>query len=438
MLNNKKIKNNVSNPFVIQSGKIKDGHINPAFRSAWAEDVFIADTKERELIGKSFEDSKLIVVGVFVVFFLSMLMAKTVWLQIVKGDYYYSAAEGNRIRTERIEPKRGVIYDRFHLPLVRNRANFMLYFIPFDLPDDYTERNRIFSELSEILGGIVPDDLEKMYGAISQDSLEAYQPLFIADNIEYEKAMKLYLLSDYWPGVVLSNRTNRDYLVYGLPDKEKQENFYYSLSHVMGYTGKINQDELKRFGQEYLPIDYIGKMGIEYFWENELKGKSGIKQIEVDALGKEKKIIGVSAPEDGHNLVLSLDAMAQIKLEEILKKHLEKLGLSKASAIILDPGNGEILSMVSLPAFDNNTFARGISKNEYDILINHPDKPLFNRSVSGEYPSGSTIKPMIAAAALEDGIISEDTSFLSVGGIRVGDFEHTTRNNRTLARTFTR
>lgn len=419
---NKKLKNGRQDPFIVKTGKFKDGLLDTAFRSSWAEDAFVADAQERELIGKSFNDSKIIVIGVFAALMLFILLAKSAWLQIVKGEYYYTAAEGNRIRTERVEPKRGVIYDRFRRPLVRNQANFMLYFVPIDLPDEFAERNKIFEELSDILSEVNPENLEEIYNSVPQKSLSAYQPLFVADNIEYEKAIQLYLLSDYWPGVVLSNRTNRDYLIYGAEDEEQRMNFYFSMSHILGYTGKINESELEKFGQEYLPIDYIGKMGIEYFWENELKGQSGKKQIEVDAFGKEKKNIGLSAPEDGNNLVLALDVMLQVKLEEIISRHLEKLKLSKASGIIMDPNNGEILAMVSLPAYNNNAFARGISQAEYDVLVNHPDKPLFNRVVSGEYPSGSTIKPVMAAAALQERIVSEHTGFLSTGGIRIGEW----------------
>ena len=417
-----KTKKNFSDPFVIKSGKLKDGFINSAHRSPWAEDAFIADTKERERIGRSFENGKLVTAGIFVFLLLSLLLARSAWLQIVKGEYYYSAAEGNRIRVERIEPKRGVIYDRFRRPLARNRANFMLYFIPFDLPGGFEARHEIFSELGAVLDGIDPQVFEDLYNSIPAKSLEAYQPLFAADNIEYEKAMKLYLLCDNWPGVVLSSRTNRDYSVFGLKNEKSEDVFYHSLSHVLGYTGKISKSELDLYGREYLPIDYIGKTGLEYFWENELKGRSGKKEIEVDALGKEKKIISVSEPEDGHNLVLSLDAMMQTRLEESLKKSLDELKLAKASAVIMDPANGEILAMVSLPAYDNNVFARGISQKEYSALSEHPDQPLFSRAVSGEYPSGSTIKPVMVAAALQEKIVSENTNFLSNGGIRIGEW----------------
>jgi penicillin-binding protein 2 len=194
------------------------------------------------------------------------------------------------------------------------------------------------------------------------------------------------------------------------------------LSHILGYTGKISEAELSQANDEYLPIDYIGKMGLEYFWESDLKGKNGRKQIEVDALGKEKKIISQEAGRDGFNLVISIDTGLQIKLEEILTDYLTRHRLNRASGIVMDPNNGEIKALVSLPSYNNNLFARGITREEYGLLISHPDKPLYNRAISGEYPSGSTIKPVWAAAALEEGIINERTSFLSVGGIRIGEW----------------
>jgi len=416
----KPIKRNKSkDPFVILSGKIRNSKINTVSRTKWAEDTYISEKKEKETIGKSFNIAKLPFATGILLFFLFFLLAKTAWLQIVKGDYYYSMAEGNRIRIERLEPNRGVIYDRQMRPLVRNNPNFLLYLIPADLPDE-PQREEIIQEISEILDDISRADIIDIIKSVKMNSLEAYRPLFVADHIEYEPAMALYLRSSVWPGVVLSNRTNREYLRYIVGEEEPVQGD--SLSHVLGYTGKINTDELEKFGEEYLPIDYIGKMGIEYFWENELKGESGKKQIEVDAFGKEKKLLGEIKPVDGNNLVLSLDLVQQLKLEEILRAHLDRLKLNRASGIIVNPNNGEILAMVCWPAYSNNSFARGISRDEYNKLIEHPDKPLFNRCISGEYPSGSIIKPIIAAAALEENIISEKTSFLSVGGIRIGQW----------------
>ncbi|MFA5894093.1 MAG: penicillin-binding protein 2, partial [Candidatus Margulisiibacteriota bacterium] len=212
-----------------------------------------------------------------------------------------------------------------------------------------------------------------------------------------------------WPGVVLTSRSGREYHLPSL-----------STSHLLGYTGKISEAELANAGGEYQMIDYLGKSGVEYFWENELKGVAGIKQIEVDALGREKKILNSQKAIDGHSLLLSLDSEAQAKLEELLSATLAKARLKRGSAIVLDPNNGEVLAMVSLPTYDNNLFARGITGDEYKALLDNPDHPLFNRAVSGEFPSGSTIKPVMAAAALEEGVINEHTTVLSTGGISVG------------------
>ena len=407
--NFKKIKKN-NDPFTIREGEYSNLE-KSSYRLKWTEDSFMPEAESKQTIGRSFSISRVYIIGLILSLFILLILGRTAWLQIVKGDYYYTMAEGNRIRIERLEAKRGVIYDRSGNSLVRNTANFLLYIVPIDLPEDEVELGNIINRISGILGDKSPEEIKNILGNIKPGSLEAYQPLFIADNIEYEKAMLLYLESSDWPGVVLSNKTRREYYLPGL-----------SLAHILGYIGKINEDELKTADSDYLPIDYIGKTGIENFWENELKGQSGKKQIEVDALGKEKKIINQLAGADGHNLVLSIDIDLQKKLEETITNALKKSKLNKACAIALDPNNGEILALVSLPSYNNNLFARGITNDEYQALVSHPDQPLFNRCTSGEYPSGSTIKPVLAAAALEEGIINENTSFISTGGLRVGEW----------------
>lgn len=403
-------KNNSHDPFSIKSdqhGKLEGF----SFRKEWTEDSYISKAGVREVVGRAFNFAKIRFITFVSISLILLLLSRVAWLQIVKGDYYYNMAEGNRIRIERIEAKRGIIYDKDMNPLVQNVANFLLYFVPIDLPDEEADKQMLIQNISDILGDISTEEINEILDTVEMGSLESYQPLFIKDNIEYEKAMKLYLIADQMPGVVISNKSRREYKLTSL-----------SLSHILGYTGKINEKELAEYGDEYLMIDYIGKTGLEYFWENELKGISGRKQIEVDALGKEKKVISIVEPEDGNNLVLALDTELQKKIEEIVNSYLEKYDVSKASIIAMDPNNGEILSLVSLPAYNNNVFARGISQEEYSELLNHPDHPLFNRSISGEYPSGSTFKPIVAAAALEEGVISENTSFVSTGGIWVGQW----------------
>jgi len=396
-------------PFAIQEGRIRGGELHDfSYRMEWTEDSFVDGVAGMDKVGGKFSFARLYVFGFFIVFFLFVLLGRTAWLQVVKGEHYYGIAEGNRVRVKRVEAKRGVIYDRNLVPLVYNKANFLLYLVPIDLPRDDDKRKNIFEQLVSMTQKITLEDLESLYDKENVGSLESYRPVFIDDHIPYDEAIKLDLESESMPGIVITVRTRREYNSYAP-----------SMSHILGYTGKINQSELDRYGEEYLPIDYIGKMGVEYFWENELKGISGNERIEVNALGKEKRILSQTEAEDGHNLVLSINIVMQKKLEEILLKHLDKLNLERASVVVLNPNNGEVLSMVSLPAYDNNIFARGISVAEYGDLMNNEDKPLFNRAVSGEYPSGSTFKIIMSAAALEEGIIDENTSFLSTGGLRI-------------------
>lgn len=410
MLNKFKKKEKDLSPFSIREGEI--GRLdNFSYRLEWTEDSFVSTNKGRETVGLTFDFSKIPLIIYALLFFLSLIVVRVIWLQIIKGDYYYSIAEGNRIRIERLEAKRGIIYDRDLHPLSRNVANFLLYFIPADLPAEPEKREAVVGEVSRILGDKPVEEINRLIESIKPKSLEAYQPLFISDNIPYEKAMLLYLKSDEWPGVMLTNKSRRHYDLTSS-----------SLSHILGYTSIINPKELEKFGADYLPIDYIGKMGVEYFGEPELRGVNGKKQIEVDALGKEKKAVNEIPPQDGNNLVLSINIELQKKLEEVILNQLLKLKTKKAVAVAMDPNNGEILALVSLPSFNSNDFAEGISVADYNKLLEAPDNPLFNRAISGEYPSGSTIKPVIAAAALAEGVINAKTSILSLGGIKIGEW----------------
>ncbi len=402
----KEKKNKRNNPFSIRSGR--HGKLDGfSYRTEWTEDSYVPGANQYEVVGRTFDFSKLKWIVYFLIFLCFLIIARSAWLQVLKGDYYYYLSEGNRIRTEKIEPRRGIIYDRDLNPLAINVANFLLYFSPQDLPEEKETRENIVTSICEILEKDCEEIKNKMAEAEKQASILSH-PVFIADDIPYEKAMEFYLADKNLPGVEIINKTRREYNLRSL-----------SLSHILGYTGKISEDELENFGEEYSIIDYVGKSGLEYFWENELKGVKGERQIEVDALGREKKIISTVKENDGRNLVLSLDTSLQKKIEETVNSYFKKYEVSKASVIAMDPSNGEILSLVSLPAYNNNSFAKGISSEEYQELVNHPDRPLFNRSITGEYPSGSTFKPIVAVGALEEGIISEWTSFLSTGGIWV-------------------
>lgn len=442
------LRDKASDPFSIKEGSFKYGQLKDSFYyTDWTEQSFLSDTGNKEMVSRTFDFSRLKYFGLVIVLALLVLIIRSVWLQLIKNDYYSLLAEGNRLRAETIEPKRGIIYSQDLRPLVRNKANFVLYLRPIDLPKNELARDELIRQISKIIDSgqktadkssaiasntngenisLVTDSpsfykIKESLANIKIGSLESYQPLFVADNIDYDKAMLLEIDLPNWPGVFLSSKIRREYLLPSATSTTVISGAN-SLSHLLGYTGKINDKELAALGSDYSLIDYVGKAGLEYSWEKELKGKAGSKNIEVDALGRQKKIINEVAAVDGSNLQLSLDFDLQEKAEEVAQSYISKAGLKRASVIIMNPNNGEILAMVSLPAYDNNLFAKGISQEDYSKFLNDPDRPLFNRSVSGEFPPGSTIKPTFAAGALQEKIIDGTTSFLSNGGLRIGQW----------------
>ncbi|PIY97009.1 MAG: penicillin-binding protein 2, partial [Candidatus Kerfeldbacteria bacterium CG_4_10_14_0_8_um_filter_42_10] len=190
---------------------------------------------------------------------------------------------------------------------------------------------------------------------------------------------------------------------------------------LIGYIGKITEKDLTLpENQDYLLTDIIGKTGLEYQYEKMLKGEDGKKMIEVDSLGKEKKLVASKEPQSGQNITLSIDLGLQKTLDQSLKKMIAGTNSPGGAAIAIDPRNGEILAMASAPGFNSNEFVKGISVENFEKLISDPDRPLFMRAVSAQYPPGSTIKPVIASAALQEGVITPQTTIMSAGGLRVG------------------
>ncbi len=370
----------------------------------------IEGRQTKEFLGLALSAKRLMFFLLFIIGVLAILLGKAAYLQIVRGGYYKDIAEGNRIRTIPIGAERGIIYDKNMKPLVYNVPTFSLYLIPSDFPKKETDRLSAVGRLAEVIK-IDPVEIEKV---LSEASPYSYAPVLLRENIDYEEAIRLKIESSLLSGVDLKLESRREYLK-GDNDSVK------SLSHILGYVGKISDKELEE-RKDYSSTDSVGKTGLELFYEDLLRGKIGKKQIEVDALGKEKSVIAKEDPVAGKNIILTIDADLQKKTEEILVRHLVSWKKTRGAMIVMNPQNGKILSMVSLPAFDNNLFARGISLKDYESLINNPDNPLFNRAVMGEYPSGSTIKPVIASAALEEGIIKKSTSFLSTGGLRVSSW----------------
>jgi len=356
-------------------------------------------------VGKTTSSLKFNIFKLTILFIMIILASKSFYLQIAKGAEYKDQAETNRIRIVPIIAERGIIYDRNQKRLVYNIPDFFLAIIPKDLPKDDNDRMDMMERVSHIIN-VPAKDIEERLSLYSPFN---YQSVPIKTNLEYNEALELEILNNTYPSIQIETGIKREY--------EATD----SMSHVLGFLRKVNQEDLNT-NKTYLPTDDIGKAGIEAEYEKVLRGTYGKKQLEVDALGRPTTILAKEDPIPGQDITLTIDNDLQKKAEEVLSKHLRVHGLKRGSVIISDPNNGEILAMVSLPAYDNNLFSGGLSLEDYSNLINDINKPLFNRSIAGAYPSGSTIKMVFAAAALEEGNITENTTFQSTGGIQVGEW----------------
>ncbi len=337
--------------------------------------------------------------------FLLVLGGRIFYLSVVKGEEYSLIALRNSLRALIIPAPRGIMYDISGKPLVQNVPSVDAVLVPADVPTDERE----IAELKGRIGAVFSLEPDLLETALSKLDRRSTLPVLLKERIGQEETLLYLSQSHELPGVGLYQTTQRQYLDSLI------------FSHVLGYEGKIRKEELEAH-PDYLLTDSIGKQGIEKSYESALRGKHGWKRVEVDAFGKVKKELGVVQPVPGQDLILNIDADLQKKLFDSLQTILEKNDLKRAGAVAIDPRSGSVRALVSLPSFDNNLFAGGISGENYRALLNDPSEPLFNRVVAGAYPPGSTIKPVLAAAALTEGVVDERTEIESKGGINVGRF----------------
>jgi penicillin-binding protein 2 len=344
------------------------------------------------------------------VFFLTffLFLGKTAYLQVLQGDYYHDLAEGNRIRTYTIVPSRGLIYDRFGQVLVDNQPAFALTMTIDSLPEDLSVREEVLLQAAE-LSGMQRTEIDLL---ITEHASEPFDSVPIKHSIPYESAMRLAIEIASMPGFGLEIASYRSYNS-AIP----------SLSHVLGYIGKINPEEYQEWkGFGYRRVDELGKTGVELTAEELLRGTTGSYVVEVDARGNELTIISKTDPVAGANISLSIDSALQAFIEKRLAQEFEKSGSSRASIIVMDPETGGLRALVSLPSYDSNSFSGSIDQETYSSYLEDEDQPLYHRAISGEFPSGSTFKPFVAYAALAEHIVTENTSFVSNGGVRISEW----------------
>jgi penicillin-binding protein 2 len=386
------------------SGDKGPGFVDDTFQDSVGDEI--SGGGPRRFIGVTVNSRIVQIVFAGMMLCLFVVAARAAEIQVIKGDYYADLAEGNRSRIEWLPANRGVMYDRDGEQLVSNVPVFSVSVVQSDLPPDELGRREIFSRLSDILD-MQPRDIEDI---LAEHDKRSSTGIHIAEDISHEQAVLIDVMSTHWPGVQLSTERRREYL-YGetIP----------SLSHLIGFDGSVTKEDLEKEDSEYLPTDRIGRTGLEKQYEDYLRGIYGRRRVEVDAMGRKKKIIAEEDGESGDSLVLTIDLDLQEAADKVLSSALNRYGKSRGSVIAMKPDTGEILAMVSYPSFDNNLFSRGISPEEYSKLTEDENNPLFHRAIGASLASGSTFKLIVAAAALTEGIVTPRTTFLSAGGIGV-------------------
>lgn len=325
-------------------------------------------------------------------------------LQIFKSQEYLALAEGNRLRVQYLFAPRGAVYDRTGENLVQNLPSFELVATPLDLPKEPELLEAVLDKLCAFF------ELEKnqVIAALDRADPNSFYPLTLDQSVEREKAVVFATQSENFPGFSILNSPVRDYLDGPI------------FAHVLGYTGKLQPGEYEKLAdQGYLYNDIIGKEGLEAQYETYLRGLLGQRLVEVDASGSVRKTFQEKPSQPGSSLKLNLDLRLQKVLYESLSRQVKLHRATRAAAVALDPKTGGVLALVNLPGYDNNWFATGISAERYQKLVASPDQPLFNRAVSGVYPPGSTIKPIFAAGALAEGVITEKTLIFDGGQLIV-------------------
>ena len=329
-----------------------------------------------------------------------VLFLRTFQLQVVEGETLSAQAYNNRYIFYKMQAERGIIYDNSLEQLVFNIPSFDLICEKDNLPESETERKEVLEEVADILGIEYQELVDKIEG--SEDSI-----ISVSDNLEHQPLIVLETKIDELFGFKINQRLIRDY-------KEGD-----AFSHLIGYTARIKKEELKENPRLYSILDYVGRVGIEKSYEEFLRKNPGEIRIERNALGNIISKEVISLPESGNNLVLWIDADLQRKAKEELENQLQSIGSKKGIIVAMDPKTGGILSLVSIPSFDNNVFSKA-DEEVLEEIFNDKDEPLFNRVISGiGYSTGSTIKPLIASAALQEETVSPDKYINCQGFIQV-------------------
>jgi penicillin-binding protein 2 len=349
-------------------------------------------------------ERRFIILKIAVLVLFGGLLLQLARMQIVQHDEYAARAESNRLRTLPVLPARGLIYDRNGEVLVENEPIFSAGVVPADVPEE--QLLAVVADLSQITG--VPAQEIATDVSKAAKSKDPFTPVIVKDSLDEQTAFRLRERQPHLPGVQVLVESVRRYPLGSL------------VSHALGFVGRIDEEEYAQLRDDgYQLNDRLGKAGVEYTYESMLRGSPGYRQVEVDAAGQEIRTLNAVDPRPAGNLVLSIDLDLQRKVTEYLEKARVAGNSKNAVAIVMNVHSGELLSMVSLPAYDNNVFAATVDEAELQRLLDDPAKPMLNSAISEVYPPGSTFKQVTGSAALQEGVATPDTTIFSSGALYV-------------------
>ncbi len=348
--------------------------------------------------------SRFLVFALIVVVGVGALTARLFYLQVSNGRQYATLSTRNRTVLEPIPAPRGVIYDRNGRALVSNVATFAVKIRPADLP------NQVRDEVVVRLASMIKMDPSGINASIDANPGSAFDLVRIAQDVDESTARLISEAGDALPGVEVAVEARRQYADGPL------------MSQILGYTGPVSAEQLPKLRDRgYQPDDLLGKAGVESTYEAELRGTYGQESVERDATGRRTQVLQtVRQADPGASLTLTVDTQAQKDAQKALRWAMDKIGLKRGVVIAMNPQTGEVLAMVSLPTYDNNLFARGISNADFASLLKDPDKPLLNHATQDNYPPGSTYKLVAGTGALADRKITDQTRLITKGYLTLG------------------
>jgi len=348
--------------------------------------------------------NRVVVGAVAICLLIVVLIARLYYLQVIQYEYHSTLSENNRVHVQPVPPTRGLIFDRNGVVVADNRPSFSLS-MTRERAGDWQQVLDVIVEVLEL----TPED-RTLFERRMRQGRRPFEPVPILFELSEEQIARIAVNQFRLPGVEVVAQLVRHY-----PQGEH-------FAHSVGYVGRINEAELKVLDPvNYSGTHHIGKTGIERFYEPQLHGQVGYEEVETNARGRVLRVLKRTDPVPGADIVLSMD----IHLQEAAEA---ALGGRRGSVVALDPNTGEVLAMVSQPSFDPNLFVTGIGFKAYSELRDSPDRPLFNRVLRGLYPPGSTIKPAVAIAGLDSGVVTPSTRVYDPGFYQLPNYDHKYRN----------